>query len=412
MAAEMNGDLRVAARERPTASVSPAARRRALLLEPQPFYTDRGTPIAVRHVLRALSELGWTVDVLTFPMGEDVDIPNVRLHRVGNPFGFGHVKVGFSAQKLVLDGLLAAALRRRLRQVRYDVVHAVEESALIYAGMAGRHGPPLVYDMASSLPEQLAQHAVFRPALPAVGGAERWLLQRAASVVCSAGLGDHVRAVAPAARLWEWRFPAEVDPPSPMEVEALRRELQLDHAAPTLLYVGNFASYQGIDLLLEAAGRVLRERADAVLLCVGAAGEAEIAAAAAKLPADAATRVRLLPRQPRERVGVFMGLADILVSPRSYGANFPLKVFEYLAAGKAVVATDIKAHRCVLDDRIACLVPATAEALAGGILGLLGEPERARGLARAAAAYAASELSWRRFKALVEDIYAAALASR
>ena len=85
----------------------PSATQRALLLEPQPFYTDRGTPIAVRQVLRALSELGWTVDVLTFPMGEPVDIPRVQLHRVGNPLGFSHVKVGFSPQKLLLDGLMA-----------------------------------------------------------------------------------------------------------------------------------------------------------------------------------------------------------------------------------------------------------------------------------------------------------------
>ena len=142
----------------------PSATQRALLLEPQPFYTDRGTPIAVRQVLRALSELGWTVDVLTFPIGEPVDIPRVQLHRVGNPLRFSHVKVGFSPQKLLLDGLMAGDLASRLRRQRYDVIHAVEETGFLAAMLRGRDGPPIVYDMASSLPEQLAQKPVFRAA--------------------------------------------------------------------------------------------------------------------------------------------------------------------------------------------------------------------------------------------------------
>src|SRR3954470_5062048 len=91
---------------------------RALLIEPQPFYSDRGTPIAVRHVLTALRELGWHVDVVTFPIGEPVDIPNVDVTRVGNPLSFRQVKVGFSLPKLVLDGMIAADLARRLRQTR------------------------------------------------------------------------------------------------------------------------------------------------------------------------------------------------------------------------------------------------------------------------------------------------------
>jgi glycosyltransferase involved in cell wall biosynthesis len=414
MVTTLSDASRMDARVRDPGASAAVAPGRALLLEPQPFYTDRGTPIAVRDVLRALSELGWRVDVLTFPMGEDVQIPNVTLHRVGNPLGFRHVKVGFSPQKLLLDGLLAAQLRSRLRAVRYDVVHAVEETAIIYAGMAGRGGPPFVYDMASSLPEQLVAHPLFRwgPWPRSLAATERWLLNRAASVVCSAGLGDHVRAVAPDARFREWRFPAEIEPAPGPEVEALRRELGLDVAGRVILYIGNFASYQGTDLLLDAAPLVLRERPDAVLLCVGAAGADELKAAEARLPADVASRVRLVGRQARQRVPAFLGLADLLVSPRSFGANFPLKLFEYLAAGKAIVATDIRAHRCVLDESLALLVPATREGLAGGMLRLLRDPEQARGLADRALRYAAQELSWLSFKALVADIYATALAPR
>ncbi len=392
----------------------PSAAPRALLLEPQPFYTDRGTPIAVRQVLRALSELGWAVDVLTFPMGEPVYIPRVQVERVGNPLGFRHVKVGFSPQKLLLDLLMAGDLVRRLRRQRYDVIHAVEETGFLAALLRGKGGAPIVYDMASSLPEQLAQKPVFRSALLQgfFRSAERWLLARAGCVICSAGLADHARSAAPAARVREWRFPAELDEAAPAEVAALRQELGLPAEAPVVVYSGNFAAYQGIDLLVAAAGEALAQVPEAHLVCVGAATEAEVAAARAGLAAGAADRVHLLGRQPRERVPLYLGLADILVSPRSYGDNFPLKLFDYLAMGKAILATRIKAHTCVLDDRIARLAEPTREGLTAAMVELLRRPDERARLGSAAAAFAREQLSWESFKGLVAEVYALARTPR
>jgi glycosyltransferase involved in cell wall biosynthesis len=392
----------------------PRAAPRALLLEPQPFYTDRGTPIAVRQVLRALSELGWSVDVLTFPIGSAVDIRGVRIDRVGNPLGFRHVAVGFSPQKLLLDGLMAVDLASRLRRERYDVIHAVEEAGFLAATLRRRNGPPIVYDMASSLPVQLAQKPILRtaPLQSCFRAAERWLLSRAGCVVCSAGLGDHARRMAPTATVREWRFPAELEPPSADAVAALRAELRLPAAARPIVYSGNFASYQGIDLLLGAAREVLAAVPDAHLICVGAATEAEIAGAAAAFPPDLAGRVRLIGRQPRERVPCYLALGHILVSPRSYGDNFPLKLFDYLAMGKPIVATRIEAHTCVLDQRIASLAPPSAEGLAMTIRELLQRPDEAARLAAGAADFARRELSWDSFKGLVAEVYALAGARR
>lgn len=383
---------------------------RALVVAPQPFYTERGTPIAVRYVLEALSGLGWEADLLTFPQGEDVRIPGVRIHRVANPLGFRHVPVGLSPAKLALDVGLAHPLRRMLRTGRYVVVHAVEEAALIAAALIHRDGPRLVYDMASSLPEQLAQKAIFRaPPLPALfRGIERRVVTRAGCVVCSAGLGEHVRRLAPATPVREWRFPARPPDATAEAVAALRAELGLDASRKIVLYTGNFAGYQGVDLLLDAARRVLAARQDVVFLLVGAASEAELRAARTALEGAPPEGWRLLGRQPRARIPVFLALADILVSPRSWGANFPLKLFDYLAVGVPVLATDIPGHRCVLDERIALLVPPTADGLADGVGRLLGDPELARRLGEAARRFADTHLAWASFERLIADIYATA----
>ena len=91
-------------------------KRRVLLMAPQPFYEDRGTPIALRHVLRALVELGHEVDVLTFPVGRSLELPGVRYFRAPNPLRFRSIPVGFSLRKVFLDLFLWWMLRDCLKR--------------------------------------------------------------------------------------------------------------------------------------------------------------------------------------------------------------------------------------------------------------------------------------------------------
>src|ERR1700722_8005801 len=85
---------------------------RVLLVTPQPFYEDRGTPIAVRYVAQALSELGAHVDILAFPVGRSVSIPRVRIMRCANPLRLKRVPIGFSWRKIALDATLWQAFSR------------------------------------------------------------------------------------------------------------------------------------------------------------------------------------------------------------------------------------------------------------------------------------------------------------
>src|SRR5215210_1753615 len=142
-------------------TVAEPPRPRVLFVAPQPFYEDRGTPIAVRQVLQALGQLGYAVDLLTYPVGSDVSIPGLRIFRGANPFGFRSVPVGLSVRKLLLDLALASALRAHLRSQSYTCVHAVEEMAFPAALLGRRYGVPVLYDMQSSLPEQLSRSVPF-----------------------------------------------------------------------------------------------------------------------------------------------------------------------------------------------------------------------------------------------------------
>ena len=128
-----------------------------LLLAPHPFYQDRGTPIAVDMVLRVLSERGDQVDVVTYHEGENVKYDHVTVHRIfAVPF-LGRIRPGFSWKKVVCDILLFFAAVHLASRKQYRVVHAVEESVFIALMLKWLFAIPYVYDMDSSLAQQMIE---------------------------------------------------------------------------------------------------------------------------------------------------------------------------------------------------------------------------------------------------------------
>lgn len=360
------------------------------------------------QLLKALSQLSYEVDLLTYPVGRDVEIPGVRFLRTANPLGIRRVPVGFSLRKVMFDVLLLPELARRLSTRQYVCVHAVEEAAFLAVLLGRRFDVPVIYDMQSSLPEQLAQHMAFR--LPFVQTAlrkcERWLLRRADSVISSSGLARIVREQVPKARLREWEYASPLPLASAAEAAALRDDLGIGPQRPVVLYSGTFESYQGLPELMAAVPRVLAEVPEATFVLVGATetgGGTSIERG--HLALIRAGSLRVVKRQPRERIPAYLAMADVAVSPRAYGDNLPLKVFDYLAAGKPIVATDIAAHRSVLNEERALLTGVWSPDLASGIVRLLRDRELAARLGAAARAYSQERFGWFSFVRSVSELY-------
>lgn len=128
-----------------------------LVLAPQPYFQERGTPIAVDLMVRLLSARGHTVDLLVYHEGDDRAYPGVRLHRIPRLPFIRSIRPGFSLKKLVCDAFMFWSALRLARRVRPDLVHAVEEAAFIALALRRLLGIPYIYDMDSSLPDQLAE---------------------------------------------------------------------------------------------------------------------------------------------------------------------------------------------------------------------------------------------------------------
>jgi glycosyltransferase involved in cell wall biosynthesis len=232
---------------------------------------------------------------------------------------------------------------------------------------------------------------------------ERWLLNQSDVVVTSAGLAQRVRRMVPQARVREWHFPSAPSGADPRDVARLRQGLGLGPNERVVLYSGTFEAYQGLPELIGAIPLVRRRFPGAIFVFVGAQPtEPELASAAPHIESGA---LRVVDRQPRHEMPAFLAMADVLVSARAYGGNLPLKIFDYLAASRPIVATDIPTHRTVLSEERAVLVAPRTEALAGGILAVLRDPARAAGLAAAARQYAKTHLGWGRFVEAVADLY-------
>lgn len=381
--------------------------RRVLVVAPQPFFQERGTPIALLHVVRSLSDLGFNVDILTYPLGESLVIPDVRYFRVPNLLRFRTIPIGLSFRKVWLDVFLWRELRRLLRTGEYDCVHAVEEAAFFAVLVARPLGVPVVYDMQSSMVEQLWRHWPLRfgPVRRFVQWCERWLLRSVDRVACSAGLENRVRRHVADAHVLRWTFPGTYQESAASARDELRAELGIRRDQMVVVYTGNFAEYQGVMELAEAITRVCAACPQVVFVFVGG-GIHEAGAVGRRLESTVPREAyRMVPRQPASRMPKYLAAADIAVSPRRHGSNLPLKVIEYLAAGLPIVATNITAHTTLLDDEIALLVEPDPAGIARGTITLLQDVERRVRYRAAAKDFASRHLGTAAFHLSVAHLY-------
>ena len=361
-----------------------------LLLAPHPFYQARGTPIAVRTVLEFLSERGDTVDVLTYAEGSEVSIPNCTVHRIPRVPGLQGIRPGFSVKKVLSDILMVGSCLRLVRRTRYDLIHAVEESAFIAAAMRALTGVPYVYDMDSSLAEQLVDaYPPLRFAFSALRRMEAVAIRRSSGVLAVCAAREDV-ALAHAPRPLVGRVEDTTLLTGPKPAGGNGRGLPPSDG-PMAMYVGNLESYQGIDLLLEGFRHTLSRVPQAKLVIVGGR-DAEIAhyrGRAERLGIDGS--VVFAGPQPIDMLPDLLRQADVLVSPRLKGLNTPMKIYSYLDSGSAVLATRLRTHTQVLDDGMAYLVEPEPHALGHGLAELVADPELRARLASTAKAYVQRE---------------------
>jgi glycosyltransferase involved in cell wall biosynthesis len=369
---------------------------KALVVAPHPFFSPRGTPFSVYYRTLVTAELGVEVDLLTYGEGQDVTIPGVRITRIPRIPGTANVPVGPSLKKLVLDCFMALWTLGMLLRHRYDFVHAHEESVFWCRFLKPIFGFKLVYDMHSSLPQQLGNFQFTSLRLPVLlfGWLEKSAIRAATAIITICpDLADvvtrHLKDSSHHFLIENSIFEGvnlSSGPPKDQAESGIMAELP---KTPLVVYSGTFEPYQGLDLLIEGFSKI-HDKTDATLLLVGGTpAQVERYRALADaygLNGNCVFTGRVSPTTAR----CINQRAVVLTSPRASGTNTPLKIYEQLASGVPLVATRIHSHTQVLDDEVCYLVEPTPEGLATGLLQALTDTARSESVTgQALALYAA-----------------------
>ena len=389
---------------------------RVLVVAACPFPCPRGTPIRVQRSAESLAARGHDVDVATYDLGDGSETAGLTVHRIGKTPAHRNLSAGPTLTKLLwLTPRLLFLVRKLVDSAArrpYDLLYAHHYEGLgIALAARGARRLPVVYDAHTILETELPHYAMARPRrLAAAVGAflDRRLPARATHVVA---VTEAVRTQlvercgVPAARVTVIPNGVEDD-----LLERCRARTGSLQTGDTLVYSGNLARFQGLDLLLEAFREVRRSRPEARLIVAtsetSAAPLRRLESEAARLGLDGSLEIM---RGGFDRLPDQLARATVALDPRREGDGLSQKVLNYMAAGKAVVAFR-DAGGALEHERTGLLVPdPTPAAFAHAVLRLLSDPALAARLGEAARAKVAARYTWKIAAARIEEVFAGAL---
>jgi glycosyltransferase involved in cell wall biosynthesis len=353
------------------------------------------------------------VHIVTYRTGQkDIVVRHAKVHRTGPFRSETNAKVGPSSEKFLEDLALLRLLLRVVQRERIDIIHAHNyEAALIGVMAKWITGRPLLYNAVNLMSDELAGYGFIRPA---------WLARAIAR-----GLDwfvpifpDHITAVSPELKQWlvdhgtsERKvdvIPCGIRPEmfDNADPEKIRRRHPINGRA-IVMYTGVLNPFQRIDYLLRAFAVVSKQRPDALLLIVSAliseSDEREHKKLADELGISGA--VLWIGPHSLEDLPSYLALASVTVVSRPDCPGHPIKLLNYMLAGKPIVcfAGAAKGVRHLHD---AFIVPDhDCDALGLGIITLLKDRALAARLGANARTTVLANFDWRRICQRIEHIY-------
>ncbi|MBI3770100.1 MAG: glycosyltransferase family 4 protein [Deltaproteobacteria bacterium] len=389
--------------------------RRVAIVAACPFPSLQGSQLLIRRLAQGLRSRGHAVVVVAYAEGLEDALAGIPVRRIRPIPGCRALGSGPRPAKLLLDAALFATLRKVLREERVEIVHAHNYEAALVGLAAGRlAGVPVIYHSHNALAEELPTYfrgRLARRVARALGAlADREVPRRAdhCIAICRELVGflrargvDAVDLVSPGGSPEE--FPAR----SSHEIGAIRARFEFG-ARPLLLYTGNLDGYQNLEVLLQSIGRVREVVPDALLvLATHATPPALPPALVAASPG-----VRVVAADDFATVRDLLQVADVALCPRREWSGFPMKLLNYMAAGKAIVvsAGSAKAVRHGTNGWV--VADGSARCYADAIVHLLASPRLRAALGRAARRTVEDEYGWDRVLDKIEAIYATVLTGR
>jgi phosphatidyl-myo-inositol alpha-mannosyltransferase len=348
-----------------------------------------GVQSHVVELAAALRAAGHRVSVLA-PAAEATPLPEF-VTAAGRSV---RVPYNGSVARVTFGPVSYARARRWLSEHEFDVLHLHEPTTMSLSALTlfAAEGPIVVTFHTSTERSR---------ALNAFGGVARVLMEKVTARI----------AVSPPARRVQVQHLGgdAVEIPNGVDVARFARGPLLPGypRTPTAGFLGRFDEpRKGMSVLLDAL-RVLAPAHPALRLLVLGRGDA---AALRRTAGAVADRLDVLGPVDEETKAAALRSVDVFCAPNLGGESFGMVITEAMAAGAPVLASDLGAFRAVLDGAGALFPTGDADALAGELATLLGQPERRAALAAAGRARALA-YDWPVVAAAVERVYRAAVAA-
>lgn len=318
-----------------------------------------GVQYHVRDLAETLLALGHHVQVLT-PANDEDDLPSyVTCAGRAVP-----IRYNGSVARLQFGPVAAARVRRWLRDGHFDVLHVHEPAApslsLLTCVLA--KGPIVATFHAATVRSRW---------LSAVGGVLQPFMERIAGRIAVSDLARRVQV--------EHLGGDAIVIPNGVDVSHFASAAPLPgypRAGMTIGFLGRFDERRkGLPILLEALALVASAHPDLHLLVAGRGDESDLYD---ELPDILAGRVTVLGEISEDDKARMLASIDIYCAPNLGGESFGVILVEAMAAGAAIVASDLDAFRRVLNDGTAGVLVgrSNVSALAAGLSELLGDPAR------------------------------------
>lgn len=345
-----------------------------------PFPANYGTPGSIRELAEAVAERGHEVHVVTYPMGEDLPLRGVHLHRISSKFREPSVVVGPTWRKPFYDLQMVFKTLEVIRSYRPAVLHAHGYEAALAASICRMvTGIPIIYSGHHTMADELHTYNFLRP---------RWLasalghmLDRIVPALADRciphsknmedffrkrGLSDRTEPVV--------NFGINLRDFAAGDGQGVRSRFGLN-GAPVVLYAGLLDSFQRLDLLLDAMPMVVRYVPDAKLLVVTNVSNPPFVSSFLSEVAERGLtgNVLVTDPQPLHAIPEILSAADVTVVPRPCVPGFPIKLLNYMAARKASVLYASSASGMSHREHAYLASPDTSQALADGILEVLSD---------------------------------------
>ena len=402
------------------------------------FYEPQAAQLHIYHTMRGLQQAGHEVKLLALRGRQILYTNDLHIFSSDNLHDGHYGQLGFSGTALFkrFESLIrriqselsfpylalfdsyrvAEAANRNLKGI--DLIHERFNLLALGGVWASRKlGIPLVLEVNADLLEQRKYKGVPERGLRRQFAiwATRMTFKSAAKIICvSDGLRDHLRST------WNVKENKLIVLPCAADVqsfganhnfELIRRSLGLT-AEPVVIWVGGFYPWHDLDLLINSFAQVLQKLPNARLILVGD-GKTRPMVERKVLDEGLGHAVIMTGAIAHHRVPEILSIADLAVVPSAPviasrgGTGAPLKLFEYMAAGKPIVATAIdQTTEVIRDGHTGILVNAgSVSDFADAILTLLCDSAERSRLGQNARQQAIEQYSWEQYSRRLEEIY-------